>query len=244
VYLWCLRNLWPYMRNRWYEPQSGRFLSEDPIGLNGGINLYAFAGDNPVSRGDPSGTKYREQRLDDPGPDYRGVDNTFGGSATLALMEGSDAFAELLDAGTSTNSQCPGEAGTRQWPTRGGHIWKDGGDFGWRTHPRTQQLNFHRGVDIDGLPVGASVFAMTFGKVLFAGERSGYGNMIEMSHPGGYRTRYGHLSDFSVAKNDIILSLSKEIGKLGNSGVSTAPHLHFEIIAPDGSVVDPKKCFP
>jgi hypothetical protein len=43
------------MRNRWYEPQSGRFLSEDPIGLEGGINQYAFAGDNPVSGRDPTG---------------------------------------------------------------------------------------------------------------------------------------------------------------------------------------------
>ena len=46
-----------YMRNRWYEPHTGRFLSEDPIGLEGGINLYAYAGNDPVDRADPSGLR-------------------------------------------------------------------------------------------------------------------------------------------------------------------------------------------
>jgi RHS repeat-associated protein len=50
-----------YMRNRWYEPRTGRFLSEDPIGFGSGLNLYAFAGGDPINRADPSGLEWQEQ---------------------------------------------------------------------------------------------------------------------------------------------------------------------------------------
>ncbi len=52
-----------YMRNRWYEPESGRFMSEDPIGLAGGINPYSFAANNPITLSDPSGDPVRAERL-------------------------------------------------------------------------------------------------------------------------------------------------------------------------------------
>ena len=77
-----------YMRNRWYEPQSGRFLSEDPIGLAGGVNGYVFAGSDPVTARDPAGLApdrcLEEDKQLDGHCEFRGW-GEFGGSATLWL---------------------------------------------------------------------------------------------------------------------------------------------------------------
>jgi murein DD-endopeptidase MepM/ murein hydrolase activator NlpD len=96
----------------------------------------------------------------------------------------------------------------------------------------------HIGIDYVA-PVGMPVVAVAEGTVLFAGPFSGYGNLIIIQHSGGYTTHYGHLSAY--APNLTIgsrIERGQVLGKVGSSGLSTGPHLHFEI-RHDGAYIDP-----
>ncbi len=100
--------------------------------------------------------------------------------------------------------------------------------FGTRRNPfDARKSEFHRGVDI-GCPMNTDIFAARAGRVVFAGYQGGYGKVVVIEHEYGYRTYYGHLSRILVKKDDPINSLQL-IGKSGNTGRSTGPHLHFEI---------------
>ncbi|MGI6456582.1 MAG: peptidoglycan DD-metalloendopeptidase family protein [bacterium] len=109
-------------------------------------------------------------------------------------------------------------------------------EFGMRTHPMFTDRRFHNGVDI-AMPEGTQIQAFKSGTVTFAGEKGGYGKMIELSHDDGTTTRYGHLSEHLVAVGDTVSS-QHVIGLSGNTGRSTGPHLHFEI-REHGKPVDP-----
>ena len=99
--------------------------------------------------------------------------------------------------------------------------------FGPRLDPFTGHYSFHPGVDFAG-PWGAPVRATAPGLVTFAGNRGGYGNMVEIDNGLGIHTRYGHLSAITVR---VGMSVEKgaAIGRLGSTGRSTGPHVHYEI---------------
>ncbi|MGM0608241.1 MAG: peptidoglycan DD-metalloendopeptidase family protein [Candidatus Muiribacteriota bacterium] len=99
--------------------------------------------------------------------------------------------------------------------------------FGSRIHPVYNRNVFHNGVDIRG-NVGEPIKAAGDGKVTFAGENGGYGNVIMVEHTGGYETRYAHCSKLLVRKGERV-KRGQKIGRVGSTGVSTGPHLHFEI---------------
>lgn len=86
----------------------------------------------------------------------------------------------------------------------------------------------HTGLDISA-PYGRAVHAPADGIVIFAGERTGYGNIIVIDHKFGYTTRYGHLSKFNVQVGQRV-SRNDVIGYVGTSGRTTGPHLHFEVL--------------
>lgn len=96
--------------------------------------------------------------------------------------------------------------------------------YGWRTKPRKA---FHKGLDLKAPYV--SVRAAKGGRVTYAGWQNGYGNVIIIAHPGGYKTLYGHLSKMYV-KSGSYVAQGTVIGKSGNTGYSFGPHLHFEVI--------------
>ena len=101
--------------------------------------------------------------------------------------------------------------------------------YGYRIHPNTNTKKFHAGLDIRA-KYGNSVYAAFDGKVVEVKKSSrGYGNTIKIVHENGLTTLYAHLSAFSVKKGAVICK-GKIIGKIGTSGNSTGPHLHFEII--------------
>ena len=105
------------------------------------------------------------------------------------------------------------------------------GAFGWPVSGRITQKYWtrHPGIDI-GAPKGAPVLAADSGYVIQAGwSNAGYGNMILINHGNGYLTRYGHLSAFNVEVGDSVKK-GQLIGRVGSTGNSTGPHLHFEII--------------
>jgi murein DD-endopeptidase MepM/ murein hydrolase activator NlpD len=108
--------------------------------------------------------------------------------------------------------------------------------FGWRQDPLTGQVKFHKGVDLRAA-YGQSVTAVAGGRVVQAGPQGGYGLSVVVEHGSGIRTRYAHLSELSVQQGDVV-NQGTQVGKAGQSGRSTGPHLHFEILA-DGRPVDP-----
>lgn len=89
------------------------------------------------------------------------------------------------------------------------------------------QMQFHKGLDI-AVPFGSDVVATAAGKVIFAGQKGGYGNCVIVSHGNGLATLYGHLSQL-VAKTNDQVKVGQVIAKSGNSGRSTGPHLHYEV---------------
>jgi murein DD-endopeptidase MepM/ murein hydrolase activator NlpD len=110
--------------------------------------------------------------------------------------------------------------------------------FGWRSDPFDGAARFHRGVDI-AAAYGREVPAAGSGQVLFAGEDGGYGNTVVIEHADGVRTRYAHLSSLQVAAGQQV-SGGATIGRVGTTGRSTGPHLHFEVLQ-DGRPVDPER---
>ncbi len=99
--------------------------------------------------------------------------------------------------------------------------------FGARVDPFTGHYSFHPGVDFAG-PWGSTIAATAPGTVVFAGDRGGYGNMVEIDHGFGIHTRYGHMSSILVRVGAKV-SKGTPIGKLGSTGRSTGPHVHYEV---------------
>jgi murein DD-endopeptidase MepM/ murein hydrolase activator NlpD len=110
--------------------------------------------------------------------------------------------------------------------------------FGWRADPFRGRRKFHNGVDLRAA-YGTEVPTAAPGKVTFAGERGGYGLLVVVEHPNGIETRYAHLSSTAVQPGDSVAS-GQTIGRVGSSGRSTGPHLHFEVLL-DGKRVNPEQ---
>jgi murein DD-endopeptidase MepM/ murein hydrolase activator NlpD len=100
--------------------------------------------------------------------------------------------------------------------------------FGMRQSPFTGAWQFHRGIDL-AAPVGTSVSACKAGTVRFTGYSQVYGNHVIVSHAGNMESLYAHLSVMSVKPGDVVTK-GEVIGKVGVTGATTGPHLHFEIL--------------
>jgi septal ring factor EnvC (AmiA/AmiB activator) len=120
------------------------------------------------------------------------------------------------------------------WPTRG---WVSSG-FGRRVSPFTGMDTMHGGIDISA-PMHTPVISVAAGTVTTAGPEKSLGNAIVVSHGYGYKTTYGHLSKIKVKPGQHI-KRGEVIGEVGNSGLSTGPHLHYEVEI-NGSGADPLK---
>jgi murein DD-endopeptidase MepM/ murein hydrolase activator NlpD len=110
--------------------------------------------------------------------------------------------------------------------------------FGTRRDPWTGEREFHSGVDL-AVPSGTPVKASAPGKVRFAGSQPGYGTTVLVEHGHGIESRYGHLKRVSVTAGQQI-EAGQEVGLSGNTGRSTAPHLHYEILV-NGRPIDPRR---
>jgi murein DD-endopeptidase MepM/ murein hydrolase activator NlpD len=110
----------------------------------------------------------------------------------------------------------------------------------YRRHPILNRMRAHRGVDY-AAPIGTPVRAAGGGRVAFVGVKGGYGNVIEIIHPGGVRTVYGHLSRFSRGlRAGTVVEQGRVIGHVGMTGLATGPHLHYEYLQ-NGVHKDPQK---
>jgi murein DD-endopeptidase MepM/ murein hydrolase activator NlpD len=110
--------------------------------------------------------------------------------------------------------------------------------FGFRISPFTGRQTFHEGIDI-AARFGADVHSSAKGVVVFAGPRAGYGQMVAIDHGYGYMTRYGHNSTVTVKVGDKV-DKGAVIAKIGSSGRTTGPHLHYEVLV-NGIPVNPLK---
>jgi murein DD-endopeptidase MepM/ murein hydrolase activator NlpD len=110
--------------------------------------------------------------------------------------------------------------------------------FGYRTDPFFGRPALHSGVDLRE-EYGAPVKATAAGTVSVAGPQGGYGNLVEIDHGGGLSTRYGHLSAINVVPGQQVAP-GAVVGRVGSTGRSTGPHLHYEVRM-DGEAVDPSR---
>jgi len=107
--------------------------------------------------------------------------------------------------------------------------------YGYRIDPVYKVNKFHRGVDFSA-PQGTTVYAPGDGKVISVKRsRRGYGNQIQIDHGFGYITFYAHLKEFKVKKGELV-KRGQEIAYIGNTGKSTAPHLHYEVRKDDRAI--------
>jgi murein DD-endopeptidase MepM/ murein hydrolase activator NlpD len=124
------------------------------------------------------------------------------------------------------------------WPLKGG-IGHVSAPFGQSQHPITGQWYIHKGMDFSTWRTGDQIIATANGKVVTVTYDNGFGNYIVIQHKHGFYTRYAHM-DRVLVKPGQTVSQGEVIGRVGNTGISTGPHLHYEIhIGSD--VVDPAK---
>lgn len=125
------------------------------------------------------------------------------------------------------------------WPVNG-TITKGSG-FGMRLHPIFGVYRMHTGVDIDA-PYGTPIKAVQSGYIIYADWLGGYGNTVIIQHDEKYSTLYGHMRSYDV-KVDQYVKQGDIIGKVGSTGWSTSPHLHFEVRI-NGDPIDPLNFLP
>lgn len=158
----------------------------------------------------------------------------------LAIAESEEAASERIAAELARHKGSGAYHGSMAWPVPGHHTISS--PFGYRFHPILKRRILHAGIDISGNgSSGAPIVAAGGGKVIAAGPRGGYGNVVMIDHGNGVVTVYGHQMSggikVSVGQR---VKRGQRIGTLGSTGMSTGPHCHFEVRV-NGSAVDPMR---
>ena len=150
------------------------------------------------------------------------------------------ARARAAEARRASEAKRKGETYTPPPRRSGGFSRPTGGpvtsQFGMRFHPILKYTRMHSGLDFGG-GYGAAVFSAGAGTVISAGSKGSYGSTVVIDHGGGLSTVYGHLSRISVSEGQAVSS-HQRVGSIGSSGLSTGPHLHFEVRV-NGRAVNP-----
>ncbi|MDP2304587.1 MAG: M23 family metallopeptidase [Pseudomonadota bacterium] len=149
-----------------------------------------------------------------------------------ALTPGLGDYEELLARFDGLRSALP-----QLWPVDGVLT----SPFGYRHSPFGRRWKMHTGLDL-GAPYGSSIYATADGLVTFADWDSGHGRTVVVDHGYDVTTRYCHASRFTVAEGDLVVA-GDVIALVGSTGMSTGPHLHYELLI-DGEKVDPLEYLP
>lgn len=185
-----------------------------------------FNFDAPPAQGGP------EDAADEPAELADGLDEILGRLETqlldrerqLVILETFISARQLTQLAVPDGSPVPG-------------AWISS-TFGRRTDPFTGKIAYHSGIDF-AAPAGAQARAVAPGVVTWAGTRSGYGQLVEINHGNGYVTRYAHNSSLLVKAGDKV-GKGQVISRVGSTGRSTGPHLHFEVLK-NGRAINPQQ---
>lgn len=144
-------------------------------------------------------------------------------SQEAVLQAGSSIFIPDAQLDWATKQEINGDLFRR--PLRAKYYLSS--YFGWRSSPFSGKRSYHSGIDM-ACPQGTPVYAASSGKVTSAGYNNVYGNYVIITHPNGYKTLYGHMSAILVSSGRNVI-LGTNIGRVGSTGMSTGPHLHFTV---------------
>ena len=171
----------------------------------------------------------------------RGADGTFGTLLYVGLDRVARADVTLLrwSDGKSvewinSDGVGGGTASARMGRPVDGRVTSN---FGMRYHPVLHHSRFHKGMDV-GAPAGSPIVAAADGRVASAGWHGGYGQQVAIAHADGLRTSYSHMSRMAARPGELVRR-GQVIGYVGSTGLSTGPHLHFEVTR-NGRAIDPR----
>lgn len=175
-------------------------------------------------------------------------------AAKRALQSDADAAQKIIDEEIRKQNALKAQMAASLSKSGDGSVYS-GGAFLWptpsctyitshfapqRVNPVTGKLRPHTGTDI-GAQYGATIIAAASGTVKFAGWNGGYGNCVIIDHGGGRSTLYAHMSSIGVSSGQMVAA-GQTVGKVGSTGNSTGPHLHFEVLI-NGTAVNPMQYF-
>ena len=180
-----------------------------------GLNPQEFDFKNPPPQGGPEEGIAKDYTI-------REIASELG--SVVSLLKDRKHKLEILEEAI-TGKDLTAKSVPAGWPVRSGYVTSN---YGTRVHPIRRRVHFHQGVDF-AAPHGSPVVAVADGTVIFSGRRSGYGNLVEIRHPNGYVTRYGHNSRNLVQEGQQIRR-GQMIGAVGATGTATGPHVHFEVL--------------
>jgi murein DD-endopeptidase MepM/ murein hydrolase activator NlpD len=153
-------------------------------------------------------------------------------SQTTSLDAGATLFVPDAQLDWVMRQEINGDLFIKPLRTR----WYLSSYFGWRNSPFTGLRSYHNGVDM-ACPQGTSIYAALDGTVTSTGYSETYGNYVIISHHSGYKTLYGHMSVILAVSGQHVTT-STRIGRVGSTGMSTGPHLHFTVFK-NGKTVNP-----
>lgn len=146
--------------------------------------------------------------------------------------------ASIALGGVSNANAIPATQISLVYPVMGPRM---SSDFGLRRHPIRKHRTHHHGVDL-AAPQGAPIRVIAGGQVVYADPLGGYGKIVVVRHASGLTSHYGHCDSIAVSIGQIVKP-GDILGTVGSTGLSTGPHLHFEIRL-DGKPQDPEKYLP